>query len=231
MNPPQRPKDDSDEIMAAIMSGRQATPTQPAPSEAGKVKKSAAKQPQTPNLVPDNAASKVKKRPRIRIKKLLFALFVTMALAGAAYLAYRQKDRLKDLIAPPSPFSNEIAGGVNFDLYYPTRLPEGFKLEKNSIGKLEDNVVIYRVSNDVSQVSTFTLQPVSPKVDYDNIFKPEADVQKYDVPDGRALISVGEGGSMVGHLLINDTWVIAETNTAVFSREALLDIFNSMRTG
>jgi hypothetical protein len=133
-----------------------------------------------------------------RNKKLaLLTIIILVAALVAGLSLVGNKDS--------SPLPKSARQAVNFPLYYPSHLPEGYKLEKGS-AKAENNIVFYSISNNGKKISVSEqAAPINPP-DFEIIQKSNTAFRKINVTGGQAIYGVSQ--KVPAAIMITNTTMI-----------------------
>lgn len=157
--------------------------------------------------------------PKIPWKSLgLAILIVTMAVAG--WYIYQQSDASK-------PVPQSVVRAVNFPLYYPTKLPDGFHVDRQSIKATNNQTVEFSIEQDNQKI--LVTEAAKPELSYEQIYSERlADRRDFDTPAGK--VSVGNfkvnDDRAGGSLLTARTWVIVIAPRG-YSLDRLSDVMRS----
>jgi hypothetical protein len=134
----------------------------------------------------------------------------------------------RTLHAPHSPFPAEVAQKVSFPLYYPTKLPDGFSLTKNSINGTPQ-VVLYSVSAPGGATISVSVQARADDVDMAAFYKSQLS-GAYAVPTKNGVAKIGKlkSGGTFASLVTNGSWVIG-TSPDDTLQQPIQQLFTSLR--
>lgn len=236
---PSHQDDDIDDIMSSILQGRpsntpllpkqpkqkpQPKPIQPrrsildTPSPAYSVPKKAPKSPRKP--------FKLKKSVKVSI------IIVTAILAlGAVGFVLRKPvgSFVSDLLAPPSPFSAEVTEKAGFPLYYPTKLPAGYKIETDSVRQPEEGVVIYAITTDDGKRFNINLQKKPAGLNLDPLYNALTEIKETDTKFGKVKTGTSGEGMQITNILTDQSWIIINSSKDTLTQEDLVKLVNSLR--
>lgn len=235
--------EDIDDIMSSILQ-RQHGGTPPATVHSGKPKKKPklyvqdqtyAKQ---KSSVFDTPAEPIRApRRKMKLKRsfkiTLLIVFVVLAIGGAGFVFREQiQTAVDDLLAPSSPFSQELKDETGFPLYYPTDLPPGFKFDTSTIKQPETGVVIYAVTDESGKTVNFTLQSQPSGLNLDPLLAVLKDIREINTPLGTAKRGIAESENReIVNLLTGKTWILVNTPAETISNEEMDALLNSLRQG
>jgi hypothetical protein len=151
-------------------------------------------------------------------KKLLIILLILAVLGGSGAWAYPK-------YINPDPFPKAVQSSANFLLFYPSKLPPGYSVNKSSI-ELNDGKLTYNANNGDKKL-VFTSQKVSASLNIQDFTKQYlTNSQQFTTKYGSAVVGKNQD-RYLGILVANDTWMIVSTNsTAVTSGDISLAIQN-----
>lgn len=136
-------------------------------------------------------------------------LIVALGLGG-----FFLKQPIASLMAPPSPFSEQLIQNIGFPLYYPTKLPAGFKIELNSI-EASHGVAVYVISDDSGKIINLSMQEQIESLSLDSAvqsLKATKNSRKMITPVGEAVIGINEEeGRQFISVLTGKTWILMST--------------------
>lgn len=233
---PKNSGDDVDDFMAGLLGGGISTPPQPAPRirPVSRPSISAAKPPT--NLVqhkPHRQSPVAPTRPRTSQKenKVSKRTFLVLPATIIAILAgfFLWNGPISGLLEPKSPFEPELQEKVGIPLYFPTKLPEGFKIETNSISQPESNVVIYAVSDDTNQKITISLQRQPEGINLDPLYENLSSINETDTQYGTVKVGKSEDNIYMANVLTGETWVIITSQNNILDTETIKTIVNNLR--
>jgi hypothetical protein len=158
--------------------------------------------------------SKPKKRAKIVFASL--ALFILVGAGGGALYVNSQKIP----VTPISQYSKEL----QFKIYYPKELPEGYTLQENSV-RVEDNILFYTITSDAKKmyVSQQTLPDPIPTID--NVEGNTA-VITLDTEYGHAVVGTVKG-IPIG-IMTTDTTLVNVNLSVADTKDAARDLFQNL---
>ena len=158
----------------------------------------------------DEAETKKEKKP---IKRpVVLAASALLLLAMAVTLVLLQT-------GGSSPFPKKIREQVTYSLYYPSKAPSGWKVEKSSIAA-GDQSVTYQVIYDDSDKFVVSVQPIPANFDFAAFKKKFYTTDEFTTDIGTVL--VGEvGSSLIASIRTSDgSWILI--NTSYYASQAKL---------
>jgi len=154
-------------------------------------------------------------------------LIIALGLGG-----FFLKQPIASLMAPPSPFSEQLIQNIGFPLYYPTKLPSGFKIELNSI-EASSGVAVYVISDDSGKIISLSLQEQLESLSLDSAvqsLKATENTRKLITPVGEAAIGINkEEARQFISVLTGKTWILINTPENTLSDADLDLILNSLK--
>jgi hypothetical protein len=160
------------------------------------------------------------KQKRFGRKKLvIISIAVAVALAGAgAYSVH------KSSTADPIPAA--IHNQVTFSLYYPAKLPAGWRLDQHSF-KVANGVLFYLLHGPKGDL-TVTVQSRPPTFDYPSFYeKGLTGTFQFATPAGQA--AIGHTVSrLLGSLVGEDSWVLISPSTPNVTQEDIQTVLNGL---
>lgn len=152
------------------------------------------------------------------LKKMLalLALAAILTLASGAWWYFKQN-------RAPSPIPAVVRQQVDFPLYYPTRLPDGYRVSQAPA--VSESVVAMAVSTPSGNTIFISQQAAPTGFDYQKFLQNELKrPQEISTPAGVAYIG-GPVGRVFGSILTSKTWILTNAslsgNTETESREIL----------
>jgi hypothetical protein len=128
---------------------------------------------------------------------------VTAAIVGLGLIA----SAVVFLSRPQSPIPVDISRQALFDLYYPSKLPAGYKVNPNSF-TYQDSTVIFGATNTQGQNLAFTEQAAPAGFDFSQFYSSLKDPKKIDKVSYQVVTGEGDRGSRVVSVVAGTTWII-----------------------
>jgi hypothetical protein len=121
---------------------------------------------------------------KLKSKKtgFLFVVFAAVIAVFLVLLLFKKQD---------SPIPKNIEKSVNFALYYPSNLPNGYSLDKNSV-KSENQIVFYSLSSGDKKISISEQAAPSNPPDFEKIQKGNTSFKPLDTAGGHAIYGVSQ---------------------------------------
>jgi hypothetical protein len=125
-----------------------------------------------------------KSKPKKVSKKKPAIIFAALLLIAAAFfLIFNGKNN--------NPLPESIIKQSNFAVYYPTSLPKGYVLDKNSAA-YDNQILFFSISNGDRKISISEQAPPKNPPDFDVIQKGNTSFKKLDVTGGQAIYGVSQ---------------------------------------
>lgn len=166
------------------------------------------------------------KKGNKRMAAAVVLLLVVVSGLSAAAFAF-----LPQLTTPGNPFDASLREEMGIPLYYPTKLPTGYKMELGSISRPETDVVLYAVSNEAGQRFNVTLQKQPADIDLEPLYATLKDIHEISTTTFGS-VKVGTSSSeniVIANILTGKTWIIVSGNTETLTDTLLKDIIDSLR--
>ena len=167
--------------------------------------------------------------------KMRYVVMPLMVIAlGVAGFFFRQPitSAITSLMAPPSPFSQQLIENIGFPIYYPTKMPAGFKFEVKSIEAAE-GVVMYVISDDNNKIISFSLQSQTEGMTTDsaiNSLKANKDSRKLNTPVGEGAVGTNEEEKLtIANVLTGKTWVLINMPEGTLSNSDIDLVLSSLK--
>jgi hypothetical protein len=188
-----------------------------------KVKANREAEPPKPFSLPEETISRPEHKPRYKSKrryfkfKLLLILILLTASASTAYI----------LLRPQYLIPKTIQQQMELTLYYPSKLPSGYIVDKNSF-QVSNQVLTFSASNNEDKI-LFTIQERPPNFDYPTFYtKGLTQADQFSTPLGQA--GVGNANSrLIGSLPVDKTWVLLSSTSAKVKSADFREILLNMK--
>lgn len=172
---------------------------------------------------PNTNPTQTQKRARLRKWLIIFfSLFLLLMLVGLI------RALTTDEITSASPFSDELKNQYSYPLYYPTTLPEGYKIESRSIYASNDtNKLLMNISNTEGDDAVITQQSQLPGLTYNKLSREYTESRELSTPFGKLKVGVTAEDKEVTDVLTGETWIVISADSSL-----LTDIeFNNLIQG
>ena len=159
-------------------------------------------------------SSKLKSKKKVYVTLIAFIIFILCAgISIYAYTSWKQS-------IPPA-LSQDSIGTLNFQVYYPSRMPPGFRFKKGSISS-QNGLFFYKFING-KKVITVTEQVAPPKSFKLTNLKGYTSIS---VPIGKAATGTSVGNPSV--IIVTDTTLVNITSTKGVPKENVFFLAQKM---
>ena len=221
-----RRDDDVDDFMATLLSG-QSTPT-PVQTQFSSGLENATVSVPRQHSHQAKKISEPKRKQRLRKGfRVLLATALLILLSTGVFLVLRSP--VASFLEPKSPFSEELAQKVDFPLYYPTKLPDGFKIELDSIKQPVDDVVVYAMSDDNGKRINITLQQQPSSLNLEPLYEVLTDLEAIDTKYGKVNQGISKEGFALTNVTTGKTWVIINSGKDSIGQTEIRMLINSFK--
>jgi hypothetical protein len=118
-------------------------------------------------------------------KRLLFAVTIIVVFLVAFGLIINRMRK------PVTPLPSQVTASVNFPIFFPSSLPAGYTLDKNS-ASVQKQIVFFSVSNHERKVSISEQAVPKNLPDLSTLQKANSSFKKMDAAGGQALYGVAQ---------------------------------------
>lgn len=241
---PQRHDEDIDDIMSSILQRQRGSAPSYQPQAQPRRKKKPQQHPvpkPRPSILDEPApaytsVSKTPPRPRRKLKlkksvKIGLSVAIVVLILGGLIFAFRKPlgSAIGNLLAPPSPFSQEVREKAGFPLFYPTKLPGSFKIESDSVKQPESGVVIYAITDDDGKRININLQKQPEGINLDPLYNVLEDIQELDTKFGKVKTGVSTESVQITNILTGKTWIIVNAAKDTLTQDELIKLINNLR--
>lgn len=164
------------------------------------------------------------KKSHKRMAVAVVLLLVVVSGLSAAAFAF-----LPQLTTPSNPFDTSLREEMGIPLYYPTKLPTGYKMELGSISRPETDVVLYAVSNETGQRFNVTLQKQPADIDLEPLYASLKDVREISTSFGMIKVGTTTEGLVMANALTGQTWIIISGNSATLNDALLTEVIDGLK--
>ena len=127
-----------------------------------------------------------------------------------------------------NPIPASIRANSSFPLYYPGKLPAGWKLDKSSFYTGPGGVVGYIITGPDGNLN-ITLQPKPASFDFNNFYtKQLSGTVQFLTPLGQGAVGKTDG-RLVGSLTSSASWALASPSTNTVSESEIQTILTGLR--
>jgi hypothetical protein len=120
--------------------------------------------------------------------------------------------------APPrNPFTASVMASVQFQLYYPTWLPDGYHIDTKSVTEPNPGVVVFIAIGPKKADKLYFSEEARPSTyDIGGFFAKFSDLQEIGFGEGSIAVGkVGNTRTEIASRITNKIWIIANTNDAL----------------
>lgn len=200
------------------------------PTDADSARQSTNSNRTTPTLhhksgLPDSDNTTPKKTRRMPVATMLSVMLVIVAIS-ASLVTLRKP--FMALIKPNSPFTEELATKMKIPLYYPTRLPNSFKLELDSITEPQAGVLLYSLSNNDGKKVSITIQKQPDNMESILSSDNFTDSRELKTKFNNTRISKSKDGSTVVNIMTGQSWLLMTLNEDLLTDKDITSIVNSL---
>jgi hypothetical protein len=175
--------------------------------------------------VPTGLEAAVKPHKTMRQWRLiaLVAFLAVVATATSGWLLIT-----RPWVYNPNPFTPAVAASVQFPLYYPTKLPTGYRVDAKSVTQPQAGVVVFEMKGPKGAIlyASEEARPVS--YDLGGFYKTFAGLKELPVSDGAiASGKLNNGRTEIVSRANNKTWILCNT-TAPIPMDQLTNMLSSI---
>jgi len=168
-------------------------------------------------------------RRRSKLKKwVLLPPVVLILLVGTGFLASKS---VMNFVIPASPFSKELGEFIPYPLLYPSKLPDGFEIDKTSVNKGPNDVVIYSIKNSNGNYINISLQPEPATLNIEALTGTLANIRTVKLPAGTTYIGTTEDDLITSYTLTGTVWIIARMPKDTISDNGMETMLGSLVEG
>jgi hypothetical protein len=163
-----------------------------------------------------------KRHKRFGRKKIVSIVVVMVLILGSlgGVLWY------KHLHANPIPAA--IKSQVGFTTYYPSTLPDGWKIDSSSYS-VDTDVLFYKLVGPKTTIVVST-QARPKSLQIDALFKSQlTNVTQFDAPSGDGAVGTA-GTRFIGSMLGNDSWVLLSPTSSDITQHELRLLIMALRS-
>ncbi len=153
-------------------------------------------------------------------RKVIIVLVILGILGGAAAWAYpKYMDK--------NPFPANIQSSAQVQLFYPSKMPAGFKIEPSSM-HFTNGAFIYDAKNADKRL-VFTLQKTPPTYNYSSFYGQDLkNLKELTSPYGKAVVGKYQD-RYLGSLVSGNTWLLLSTNNTSVSADDMSLIISNLK--
>lgn len=167
-----------------------------------------------------------KSRKRRSSIRLILAVSIVSLIGVGTFLF---KDKISEIVRPPSPFSEEVSKQADTKLYYPTKLPGSFKMETNSISQ-DNGVVIYAITDESGNKINVSVQKKPDNLNLDPVYSVLSNVREIHTKFGTVKVGQSDENNNqieIANTIIDGSWLIINSTKGTLQDQDLVNIINS----
>jgi hypothetical protein len=127
----------------------------------------------------------------------------------------------------PNPFTPAVVASLKFPVYYPTKLPADYHIDRNSVNEPQGNVVVLTMLGP-GGAKLYMSEEVRPdRYNVGGYFQSLDNLKELPVQGGTIAIGQGTNSETVASRLYNNTWILANTHAAI-PKDQLIKMLQSM---
>jgi hypothetical protein len=174
-------------------------------------------------IVRETETKPKRKRKTNKVKILILLLvFIPLGII-TSFIFFGQVSKSSN------PIPKNIQQSAAFNLYYPSKLPGGYSINKNSFSQT-GSVVAYYADNKHGGRIFFSIQPLPDAIAIDD-FNNRVLQNKVDVISNIGKATVGTFNEKVtGSVTTTESWILVSTNDDAL-KTAIADILSSLKRG
>lgn len=176
---------------------------------------------QSPSLENITRKPRKAKKPRKRFKffKIFFVLLIIGVLSAAGYSYYIQNQ-----VVP-----RKIQDQAEIPVLYPTKLPEGFKIVKNSFSVTNGNIISYYAQDHSNNRLLFTVQSRPSNFDFEQFYsKSLTKSTKFTTQLGEGAAGTA-GDRLLGSLATEQSWILITANNPTITVDKIVIALKSLK--
>lgn len=133
---------------------------------------------------------------------------------------------------PADPFTAKTLASVKFPLYYPTKLPNGFKIDSKSITSPQEGVVVLHATDDKGRKIYMSQEARSKTYNYGGFFKGIEQSKSFTAHEGEAVTGyLYNRKTVIASLVTAKSWIIVNTqDTSLAPGDLKLVVANMSRS-
>lgn len=153
-------------------------------------------------------------------------LIVVLLIVGAGIGVYFYYSRGRT--AAKSPFTARIQSSVQFPLYYPNQLPQGYHIDTKTVTEPKASVVVFQLVGQDKESIYISEEARPSSFDLGGFYKQFTDFKSVTVSDGSIAAGYLQGGrTEIASRANGRVWVLATTSQQIPQSE-LIDMLRSL---
>lgn len=130
--------------------------------------------------------------------------------------------------ANANPFTAKQMASVQFPLYYPTQLPDGYRIDASSVNEPQQGVIVFSLIGPKSKKLYISEEARPSTFDLGGFYKKFEDLREIPVSDGTVAVGkLGGGTTEIVSRANNKTWILSNT-TANIPLDQLVAMLKSL---
>jgi hypothetical protein len=149
-------------------------------------------------------------------KRRLAIATACLILAGGGGFAYWRLFVWQPAVVDP--FSAKLAASMQFPLYYPTRLPNGFRIDKTSVTVPQAGVAVFTIVGPHNEKLYMSEEARPTTFDIGGFYKKFSGLRTANMSYGEIAVGrINNGATEIGSLAFatNKTWVLTNTSASI----------------
>ncbi len=142
---------------------------------------------------------------------LILAILSLILLAGSGFAYWRF------IIWKPAvvnPFTAKIMASVQFPLYYPTKLPEGYRVDTKSVTVPQQGVVVFNIIGPHGATLYMSEEARPQSFDLGGFYNNLQDLKEIGISDGAVAVGRKEGQEIASRAN-SKTWILSNTTAHI----------------
>jgi hypothetical protein len=175
----------------------------------------------------DKKSTQAQKHSKLRkLLIILFSLFLLLTLVGSI------RTLTTNEVRSASPFSDELKNQFSYPLYYPSRLPEGYKIESRSIyASTDTNKSLMNITNTEGGDVVIAQQSQLPGLTYDKLSRDYTESRQIPSPFGTLKVGITADNKVVADVLTGETWIVISGESSLFNDASFNDLIQGLVKG
>ena len=159
-----------------------------------------------------------KRRPRFK-QVLLIVVAIILIVGGAGGWKYEHRNS--------GPVPKAILKSTNFAIYYPSSLPSGYTLNKNSFSQ-QNGVLFFQINANDKTISISEQQLPKIPPDFDTIQKFNTSFKQFDLTAGKSLLGIDAQSNNPIAIVITNTTLININASNEVPRDVVAKIIENL---
>jgi hypothetical protein len=157
-------------------------------------------------------------------KRLLMAMVLIIIILVAAGIIFSRSSK-SDTPLPP-----QVTAAVDFPIYFPSAMPDGYALDKNSASAKNQAIdySISKISNKSQKISISEQALPKNFPSLDSLQKGHSDLKKINIPSGQAIYGASQGVPVA--IVTTDTTLLNISGTKNMPLDVVIKLIQSMNS-